>query len=166
MNHSVTKNDIARRSAAFHHGGYPSFEIGAKNLQFQFFILPASLLPNFVGFTYSLVATKKNRREPWQSAVFGMSEDIPLVFREFVAYFEVFHRWFTMACYDAAQAEMHLVNESKLIPSRQREYVIWRQDFFQRLCEFSRSHGQSEEVIAEYEKTSAYFFCLRNTLPN
>lgn len=166
MSGPVTFNDIARRDSVFHHGGYPTFKIGCKNAEFMFYVLPPAMMPSFTGFTYALIATKKNEREPGKSAVFGMSQDVPEDFREFVAYFEVFHRWYGMDCYSAVQGEVHNVSTSSLPVRRFREYAEWRQDFFTRLVVFAREHNESEDVIAAYEKAATYFFTLQSTLPH
>lgn len=164
MKNIVTRAEIAQRDTIFSHGGHQFFEIGCKNVQFRFYLLPATMMPTFPGFTYALIATKKNERQPWQSAVFGMSADIPEDFREYVAYFEVFHRWFDMTCYAAAQAEMHIVTESSLSRERMLEYVSLREDFFTRLMAFGRAHGESDDVIEQYEQAQIYFFTLGRTL--
>ncbi len=166
MSEPVTFNDIARRDSIFHQGGHSTFQIGCKNLCFTFYVLPSGMMPSFPGFTYALIATKKNEREPGKSAVFGMSDDIPEDFREFIAYFEVFYRWFGMACDAAVQGEAHNVSTSSLPIRRFREYAEWRQDFFTRLVVFAREHGESEDVIAAYEKAATYFFTLQSTLPH
>ena len=138
--------------------GYPKFPVKYQGETFTCFVLPQSICPKLPHFVRHQVADDRTQiRTPDETSVFGVSDSIPIDFRQFVVIHEIVEYWIGKSCGQSTRREIEVMRASGLTLVEQSQYIAMRCEFFEGFIGFAKKYGYPPIKIAEF-KTSLEIF--------